>query len=127
MPEFPRSWRWEFDGLEVAGGYVRLSEAPSAYGPVPVVTLKVDGEERGVWLSQTALRRKFADELGRRKSRDFELGERIRIERGAEKARGAKFSYWPFDVSFEDAPQADALSILAVDASASAADEEIPF
>jgi hypothetical protein len=92
---FPRSWRWDEDGLVAAGAYVRLSEGPSAYdsGPVPVVTLKVDGEERGIWLSQTALRGKFVSELERRQARDFNPGERITIERGAEKARGAKYSY----------------------------------
>lgn len=90
MSAHPRSWNWNADGLVVSGAYVRLAEAPSAYGPVPVLTLDVDGELRSVWLSQTALRREFVNELDRRKSGDFDPGERIRIERGAEKVRGGE-------------------------------------
>jgi hypothetical protein len=103
---------WNEDGLTVSGGYVRLDEGPSVYGLTPIVVLDVNGTERGIWLAQTALRQQFADELARRGERDFLPGERITIERGAEKMKGTRYSYSPFSVIFADAPRRDAASIL---------------
>jgi len=56
---------------------VRVDEAQSAYGPKAVVVLNVDGTDRAVWLTQTALVSKFQDELQRRRASDFDADERI--------------------------------------------------
>jgi hypothetical protein len=55
------------------------------YGLTPIVVPDVGGTERGIWLAQTTLRQEFAEELTRRGERDFIPGERITIERGAER------------------------------------------
>jgi hypothetical protein len=124
---YPRAWRWDEDGLVVEGRYVRLDEGITDYGPVPIVVLDVEGEQRSLWLSATALRSRFADELRRRGDSDFERGERIRIERAREKkVSSTGRSYWPFAVAFLDSVPRTAAEILAVQ-DPPEGEEDVPF
>jgi hypothetical protein len=109
----PRGWRWGEDGLVVEGAYVRTDEAPSVFGHVPILVLEVGGEERAIWVVHAALRSRLAEELRRRGTSDFEPGERIRVERGADRrVSSSGRSYWPFVVSFPDHPRRSAAEIL---------------
>lgn len=113
---YPQAWIWKEHGLRVDGGFVRTDRASSEYGSSPIIVLDVDGVERSVWLNVTALVSKFRDELRRRKARRFEPGERITIQRAAEKKTSAAGrDYWPFAVRFHDAPQMDDADVLEVD------------
>jgi hypothetical protein len=113
---FPAYWDWKADGLTVEGTFVRMDQRPTAYGPKPILILDVDGVERSVWVNTNALRSKLAGELQRRKARNFDVGERVVIRRGAEKTTSANDrNYWPFQVKFPDGPELDAASILDVD------------
>jgi hypothetical protein len=134
--DFARAWRWDEDGLHLEGTYLRLEEGPSEYGRRAIVVLDVDGTERALWLSQQALRSKFADELERRSAGDFTIGEAVVVERGAEKTKSQNDrAYWPFTVRFPDAPHRSAAEILGTDVGAgtsepaneAAADDDLPF
>jgi len=94
---FPRYWDWDEDGLTAAGTYVKIDSAATQFGTKAIIVLEIDGEERSVWVNQEALRSKLGAELERRKARDFNLGERLIIRRGAEKKMSANDrNYWPF-------------------------------
>lgn len=128
----PTSWRWDTDGHAVRGTYVRMDEAATDYGRKAIVVLDVAGEERSVWLFEAATVSKFRDQLAKRPSGDFTAGERVEIERGAEKIESANNrGYWPYRVRFPDAPQRSAGDIPGVGATSSepelSADDEIPF
>lgn len=91
---------------------MKVDQAPTAYGPCGILVLKIAGEERSVWANTTALRGKIADELTRRGARNFTVGERIIVERGAaKKTSAAGNNYWPFQVAFPDGPATDAAAI----------------
>lgn len=133
---YPRSWRFDDDedGDEFQGEYVRLDEGPSAYGPPqPIAVFKIAGVERSVWLSNAVLRKRFEEELHKRRpARDFNPGERISIRRGETKKTSAGgHSYWPFWVTFHDSPRKDAASILGDveggDGAVELEPEDIPF
>lgn len=128
---YPRSWKFGTDDpLELSeGAYVSTTTAPSGYGETPIINLNVAGEERAVWLATTVLREKFAEELRRRGARDFDRGERITIRRSAEKkTSGTGRPYWPYSVTFHDAPRQDAAALLGVGDSATVpAADSIPF
>jgi hypothetical protein len=116
---FPKYWNFDEHGLELVGEYVRTDEGPTSYGQRAIIILDVEGEERALWLTQTALVNQFADELTRRRARDFEPGERITVTRAAEKKTSASGNdYWPFRVTFHDAPHRDAAAILGANVSA---------
>ena len=128
----PTSWRWDEDGHAVRGTCVRMDEAATDYGRSAIVVLDVAGEERSVWLFEAAIVSKFRDELAKRPSGDFTVGEGVEIDRGAEKVESANGrSYWPYRVRFPDAPQLSAGDILGVGTAPSEpglpADDEIPF
>jgi hypothetical protein len=129
--DFPRSWRWDEDGLRIEGSYVRMDEGPSEYGRRAICVLNVGGEERSLWLTQEALISRFRDELERRLATDFSPGERIIVERGAEKKESANGrAYWPFKTRFLDAPRRAASDLLGGPASSEEDDKEkddIPF
>jgi hypothetical protein len=113
--EYPATWRWDEHGHTLEGLYVRMEEgATDGYGRKPIVILNVDGQERSVWLFDAALVSKFRDQLATRPAGDFDVGERVAIERGAEKVKSATSDrrYWPYKVRFPDAPQRSAGDIL---------------
>lgn len=74
--DFPRSWRWDDDGNQLAGILVGLRWVKSKQNDelVPVMTFNRDGEDVSVWLSGS-LRRKMENESPR-------YGDTITIERG---------------------------------------------
>ena len=128
----PTTWRWDEHGHPIRGTYVRMDEAATDYGRSAIVVLDVDGEERSVWLFEAAIVSKFRDELAKRPSGDFTAGERVEIDRGAEKVESANGrSYWPYRVRFPDAPKRSAGDILGVGTTPSEpelpADDEVPF
>jgi hypothetical protein len=112
--QYARGWRWDEDGRHFECTFTRLTSGHTEYGQRPILNGMVDGEERALWLNETALRSKFRDELTNRPEHRFTLGERIVVERGAEKKRNAAdtFSYWPFEVSFPDKPQTSEVELL---------------
>jgi|SRR3954447_15254075 hypothetical protein len=113
--QHPESWRWDDDGLEVVGTYLRMDEATTDYGRRAIIVLDVAGAERGIWLSETALVSKFRDELSTRTSGDFAIGKRIEIKRGAEKVTSANGrGYWPYQVRFPGAPKRTAADVVGV-------------
>jgi hypothetical protein len=128
----PASWRWDEDGTSIRGTYVRMDEAATDYGRKAIVVLTVDGQERSIWLFEAALVSKFQEEIAKRNSGDFTVGERIEIDRGGEKVESANGrKYWPYKVRFPDAPKRSAGDILGVGAAPSESelppDDEIPF
>lgn len=125
--DFPRTWRFDEDGLRIAGTYVRMDEGPSEYGRKAICVLLVDNEERSLWLAQEALISKFRDELERRAQADFNPGEHVTVERAAEKKESANGrKYWPFRVSFPDAPKRSASEILGGETTEDEDPEETP-
>lgn len=110
--DFPRNWRWDEDGDDVVGRYVRIDEAPTSYGEKPIVVLEINGEERSVWLLETALRNRVADEVAKRPSGDLTPGERVVIHRGDKKRSAAGREYRAFTARFPDARKRSAMEIL---------------
>jgi hypothetical protein len=117
---YPPWWNWEEDGLAIGGSFVAFGEGVSRGDWTLFVTLAIDTvdgekrepEERTVWLHHDALRSKFFERVER--LGPIELGERVEIERSAEKRlSGGGFEYFPFAVRFPDAPQLDQEALLA--------------
>jgi hypothetical protein len=134
LQEYARGWRWDEDGQHFECTFTRLTRGRTEYGLRPILNGVVNGEERALWLNETALRSKFRDELEGRSERRFTSGERIVVERGGEKKRNAAdtFSYWPFTVSFPDRPQTAEVELLNLGdvpevAPAEPRDDDIPF
>lgn len=134
--DYPRNWRFDEDGGDVEGRYVRISAAPTSYGEKPIVVLEIDGEERSVWLLETALRNRIADEVAKRPSGDLTPGERVVIHRGDKKTSAAGREYRAFTARFPDAPKRSAAEILGASsesaaenesASGASRDDDIPF
>jgi hypothetical protein len=111
---YPRTWSFDDDGDTVEGTFVELGEAPTAgYGYKPVLTLDVDGESRSVWVFHTSLAEKLREELSRRKTRDFTVGERIVVHRGERKtSKSTDRTYVPYRVTFPDGPKRTAADVL---------------
>jgi hypothetical protein len=131
---YPRSWSWAEDGLRAAGAFVGVDEGPTDYGRRPILVLEIDGQARGIWVTQEALRSQLGDELARRGESDFVVGEPVVVERGAEKKQSAAGrDYWPFKVEFPNAPRRTAAELLGVGADyvgeepPAQSDEDIPF
>jgi len=115
------------------------------FGPKAIVVLHVGGEDRSLWIFETALKEKLASELERRGAAEFEVGERIVVSRGEAKVVSeAGRGYWPITVEFPDRQTGTAAAILGAavrdDSSAGAAhprigsivpasptDDDIPF
>lgn len=114
--EFPRNWRFDEDGLELVGKYVKSDVGPTANGDCPILVLEIDGEPRTVWCFHTALRRRIADEVSRRPHRDLKAGERIVIRQGEKKpsAEGGR-EYIAYFVRFLDAPPRTAKDVFKKD------------
>ena len=110
--EFPRGWRWDDDGDTVEGTFVEFDEGPTAYGDRPIIVVEVDGENRSVWLFETALQSRFADEVAKRPTGDLTAGERISIRRGDMVTSGTGRDYRSFKVRFPDRPKRKAAEIL---------------
>ena len=135
--EYPRAWRFDKDGETVTGRYAYMTRAATSYAPhAAICNLVVEsGGTVAVWLTASVLRQKFADELRRRGSEDFNPGEEITITRGAEKREAASgHEYWPFTVQFWSGEQATAAAILNIPAAdadvppgQTTIDDEIPF
>jgi hypothetical protein len=105
---YPAAWIFDEDGATVAGTFVKFDQGRTKeYGKKVICVLEVGGVERSVWLSQMALFSKFKDELESRPSKTLQPGERVVVQRGAEKVKGktSDRSYWPFVVAFPDAPE----------------------
>jgi hypothetical protein len=131
-PDYPRNWRWEEDGDTLAGTFVEITEGPTSYGDRPIVVLDVDGERRSIWLFETALQNRFADEVRKRTSGDLTVGERITIVRGEMVTSGTGRNYRAFKVRFPDRPKRKATDILGTPAhepepATSENDDELPF
>jgi hypothetical protein len=132
--EYPRNWRWEEDGDTLAGTFVEITEGPTSYGDKPIVVLEVDGERRSIWLFETAVQNRFADEVRKRASGDLTVGERITIVRGEMVTSGTGRNYRAFKVRFPDRPKRKASEILGAPthepeppANESEDDDELPF
>jgi hypothetical protein len=134
--DFPRTWRFDEDGIEVVGRYVATDEGPTQNGRCPILILEVDGEERSLWCFHTALRRRIADEIGRRPSGDLTPGETVVIRQGEAKTSESGRKYVSYFTRFPDAPTRTAKEIFkpdAIDAPPQphepdmAKDEDIPF
>jgi hypothetical protein len=128
--DFPRTWRFDEDGLEVKGHYVRLDEGHTQNGPCPIVVLNVDGEHRSVWAFHAALRNRLADEVGRRSDGDLTQGERVVIRQGEVKQGASGYSYRSYVVRFPDAPKRspkDILGPLPSDDDRTGDDDDAPF
>ena len=130
--DFPAYWDWA-EGT-ANGTYLRMDSGPTAFGTRAILVLEIAGVERAVWVTTDALRGKLADELRPRGARDFTAGEQITISRGAEKRASASDRlYWPFQVTFLDAPKTDAAALLSAEGNdepfppAADADDEFPF
>lgn len=104
--EYPKSWRWQDDGNLVSGRFLRFEQGMTKdFGAKVILVLDIEGEERSVWLTTSVLHNRFRDELERRGSGNLEVGERIVIERGADKVESENGrSYWPHKILFPDRP-----------------------
>jgi hypothetical protein len=113
---YPQTWRFAEHGDLVAGTFVRFDEGPTRdYGLKVILVLDVDGAERSVWLSQTALFNKVKDELNRRTSKTLEPGERVIVQRHEKTTSENGRSYWPFAVSFPDRPEKSTADLFGLD------------
>lgn len=135
--DFPRNWDFSAEP-ELVGHYCEIREVAFPDGSRQLVELELDSGERvTLWLSAAALRRNFVDELkarARNGASDFEVGERIKIVRGASKRTSANgFDYWPFTIEFQHAAKRSAADLLlgdesqAGDASQLSPDDDLPF
>ena len=64
---YPRAWRWNDDGDQLEGRFLRIEEAvtsPTSSKVAAVLVLDVEGHERSLWLWTLALKR-FATDLAR--------------------------------------------------------------
>jgi hypothetical protein len=113
--DFPRGWRFDEDGLEVEGRYVKADVGRTANGSAPIIVLDVDGEERSVWCFHTALRNRIADELATRVAGDFNPGELILIRQGEKKTGANDRAYVSYTVRFPEAPKRNARAIFKAD------------
>lgn len=133
-PDYPRAWRWDADGEELDGTYVELDEGPTQFGPKGILVIDVGGELRSLWLLETALQSRLADEVARRSTRDLTAGERITIRRGDMVTSGTGRQYRGFKVRFPDRPKRSASEILGAPSTTSEEtsdepdqDADIPF
>jgi hypothetical protein len=96
-------------GDACSGRFVRFDKAATRdFGKKLILVLEVDGEERSIWLLQTALFNRIRDELGDRPERKLNAGERVVIHRLAETTtQDGNRSYRPFRVYFPDRPELD--------------------
>jgi hypothetical protein len=106
---YPETWLWDEHGDVCSGGFVRFDKAATReYGKKLILVLEVDGQERSVWLLQTALFERIRDELSDRPNRQLAPGEQVAIKRRAEtKTKDGERSYRPFQVYFPDRPELD--------------------
>ncbi len=120
--DFPANWRFDEDGAEVRGKFVKFDVGQTQeYGDCPILVLNVDGEERSVWLFHTALKSKFQKEVARR---EIQPGEQINIKQAGEKMGANKRSYMNYVVAFVDAPPLDAKALFGVPAGGAVAEAE---
>jgi hypothetical protein len=109
---YPRAWRFDEGGAEIAGSYVRIDRAHTSSGACSVLVLDVDGEERGIFLFHEALRSRLAQELQRRGASDFERGEPIVVEQLGWRESAAGRRYRSYRVEFRAAPLPSAADLL---------------
>jgi len=64
--------------------------------------LEVAGEQRSVWLFDTALRNRIADEVAKRPGRDLTAGEPVLITRGGMATSANGRDYRSYRVRFPD-------------------------
>jgi hypothetical protein len=120
--DYPATWRWEVDGPEVDGRFLRFDEGPTVFGVKPIAVLEVGGVLRSVWLLERALHLKFADETARRPGTTLVPGERVVVRRGAMRESAAGRPYRAFTVAFPDRPTRSAAEILGIES----AEETLP-
>jgi hypothetical protein len=113
---YPETWKFGDHGDLVAGTFVRFDEGPTRdYGMRVILVLDVDGRERSIWLSQTALFNKVRDELNRRASKALDPGERVVVQRHEKTTSENGREYWPFVVSFPDRPEKSTTDLFGLD------------
>jgi hypothetical protein len=115
--EYPKRWVFDkndqgkadwVDGPIADGRFIRFEQGRTDYGAKPIVVLEIAGGERSVWLLHDALYNRFRDELQRRSMPKLVIGERITIEKLAEKVRSKNDrDYTGYRVFFLDAPAPD--------------------
>lgn len=106
-------WRWETDGEELTISVTRTTrdvETRSGKSCRLVLDGTVNGESRSIWAWPKALHHRLLDELGRRGSSDFDVGEAIRIRRGEEHAsrKNEGWTWRNFEVEFLDRAELNA-------------------
>jgi hypothetical protein len=138
-PDYPETWLWDDHGDVCSGRFVRFDKAATRdFGKKLIMVLEIDGQERSVWLLQTALYNQVRDELGERPERRLAVGERVAIHRLAEtKTQDGKRTYRPFRTYFPDRPELDVASEFDLDkpaptsepepAADSDVDDDVPF
>lgn len=106
---YPETWLWDEHGDVCSGQFVRFDKAATReYGKKLILVLDVEGQERSVWLLQTALYERVRDELADRPNRQLNPGERVAIHRKAETTtKDGKRTYRPFQLYFPDRPELD--------------------
>jgi hypothetical protein len=120
--QYPCSWLWAEDGNTLDGTFVEFDEGMTRdFGARPIIVAVVAGEKRSLWLNETALRNRVADEVARRPSGDLDPGERLIVTRLGKKMSGNGREYVAFDVKFPDRPRRSAQDIFNVEPTASAA------
>jgi hypothetical protein len=117
QPSFPRTWDWDTDGPTAAGTFVRFDSGPTkGYGRKPIVVLRIEGEERSVWILETALFGRFRDEIAQRPGRKLTAGERIVIRRGdMKRTQDGSREYRATTAYFPDAPEPSAAELFGLD------------
>ena len=125
QPSYPKSWDWEVDGPTAAGTFVRFNSGPTkGYGRKPICVLEIDGEERSVWILETALFGRIRDELAQRPGQKLTAGERVVIRRGEmKKTQDGKREYRATTAYFPDAPEPSSAELFGLAGSPSTADK----
>jgi hypothetical protein len=89
-------------GATLEGRFKHLARGHTRDGDErAIAVIEVDGDERALWLHETALRGQF-------RQLKPEPGETVRVEKGSKKREsGNRFKYWPFKVTAPKRPAAD--------------------
>jgi hypothetical protein len=124
-PSYPRTWFWGPDGKDEGDGqgdgevctgtYTGFDVASTRdFGDKGIMIVTVAGEQRSIWLLQTALEHGFRDELQRRKGK-IAPNERVTVRRLPKVAtKDGKRTYHPFRWFFPDRPETDPLEFLEI-------------
>jgi hypothetical protein len=118
--DYPKTFVWEEDAEDLGdryrleGTFLALEEGPTAQGSRPILVLEIGGVPRSVWVLHGPFHDKLKEEIERRATPEFIVGERMVFERWKDKATSESTgrSYTPYKAWFIDRPKRSEADIL---------------